>query len=248
MSTAVLPDQSRKPAEPAAPGGLATQAAERRANRDALQALGINPYPTRFERSATLAGPALGALLAGPGRPRGRARWQRRRAGGLAAGPRQTALRHHRGRQRGRAADVPGRPPSGRRGRRRGALDLGDWIGADGEVITSRRGELSVDVTELWLLSKALRPLPDKWHGLTETDTRYRQREVDLLANPEAAACSTSGSGPSSTMRRLMERSIRRGGDPDPAAAGRGAIARPFFTHANALDIDSACASRRSST
>ena len=63
-------------------------------------------------------------------------------------------------------------------------FDLGDWIGAEGEVITSRRGELSVDVTGLWLLSKALRPLPDKWHGLTDTDTRYRQREVDLLANP----------------------------------------------------------------
>ncbi len=65
-------------------------------------------------------------------------------------------------------------------------VDLGDWIGAEGEAITSRRGELSVDVTELWLLSKALRPLPDKWHGLTATDTRYRQREVDLLANPDS--------------------------------------------------------------
>ena len=64
--------------------------------------------------------------------------------------------------------------------------DLGDWIGAEGEAVTSRRGELSVDVAELWLLSKALRPLPDKWHGLTATDTRYRQREVDLLANADS--------------------------------------------------------------
>jgi len=65
-------------------------------------------------------------------------------------------------------------------------------------------GELSVDVTELWLLSKALRPLPDKWHGLTATDTRYRQREVDLLANPRAGRCSISDS----SHRRLRKQLV----------------------------------------
>ena len=105
--------------------------------------------------------------------------------------------------------------------------DLGDWIGAEGEVVTSRRGELSVDVTELWLLSKALRPLPDKWHGLTATDTRYRQREVDLLANPDSRGSSTSGSGPSppcagSWWPRASSRWTPRSSSPRPAGRWPG--------------------------
>ncbi|MFM8520771.1 MAG: OB-fold nucleic acid binding domain-containing protein, partial [Acidimicrobiaceae bacterium] len=65
-------------------------------------------------------------------------------------------------------------------------LDLGDWVGAHGEVMTTRKGELSIKVTAVELLSKALRPLPDKFHGLTDIDTRYRQRYADLIVNDEA--------------------------------------------------------------
>ena len=65
-------------------------------------------------------------------------------------------------------------------------LDLGDWIGAEGVMMKTRRGELSVKVREFGLLSKALRPLPDKWHGLADVDTRFRQRYVDLIANDDA--------------------------------------------------------------
>ena len=107
-------------------------------------------------------------------------------------------------------------------------------------MITSRRGELSVDVTELWLLSKALRPLPDKWHGLTATDTRYRQREVDLLANPDSRR---GVRHPVQGHRRPAHaswwpRTSSRWTRPILQPQAGGALARPFMTHANALDID----------
>src|SRR5947209_19716735 len=62
-------------------------------------------------------------------------------------------------------------------------LDLGDWIRAEGTVMKTKKGELSVKVTAFELLAKALRPLPDKWHGLADVDTRFRQRYVDLIVN-----------------------------------------------------------------
>ena len=65
-------------------------------------------------------------------------------------------------------------------------LDRGDWIGATGTVMTTRKGELSVKVQRFQLLAKALRPLPDKWHGLADVDTRFRQRYVDLIVNEDA--------------------------------------------------------------
>ena len=65
-------------------------------------------------------------------------------------------------------------------------LDLGDWVGAEGTVMKTKKGELSVKVTAFELLAKALRPLPDKWHGLADVDTRFRQRYVDLIVNEEA--------------------------------------------------------------
>ena len=118
-------------------------------------------------------------------------------------------------------------------------LDLGDWIGAEGEAITCRRGELSVDVTELWLLSKALRPLPDKWHGLTETDTRYRQREVDLLANPDSRRVFDIRIKAIAALRRqLVSEDFVEVDTPILQPQAGGALARPFMTHANALDID----------
>ena len=67
-----------------------------------------------------------------------------------------------------------------------GELDLGDWVGVEGTVMTTRKGELSVKVDRVELLAKAVRPMPDKWHGLTDTDTRFRQRYADLIVNEEA--------------------------------------------------------------
>ena len=117
--------------------------------------------------------------------------------------------------------------------------DLGDWIGAEGEAVTSRRGELSVDVTELWLLSKALRPLPDKWHGLTATDTRYRQREIDLLANPDSRQVfDTRFKAVAALRRQLVLEDFVEVDTPILQPQAGGALARPFMTHSNALDID----------
>jgi lysyl-tRNA synthetase class 2 len=118
-------------------------------------------------------------------------------------------------------------------------FDLGDWIGAEGEAITSRRGELSVDVTRLWLLSKALRPLPDKWHGLTSTDTRYRQREVDLLANPDSRKVFDIRIKAIAALRsQLVSEDFVEVDTPVLQPQAGGALARPFMTHSNALDID----------
>jgi lysyl-tRNA synthetase class 2 len=117
--------------------------------------------------------------------------------------------------------------------------DLGDWVGAEGEVMTSRRGELSVGVTELWLLSKALRPLPDKWHGLAATDIRYRQREVDLLANPDSRKVFDIRIRTVAALRRqLTEEGFVEVDTPMLQLQAGGALARPFVTHANALDVD----------
>ncbi len=119
-----------------------------------------------------------------------------------------------------------------------GHLDLGDWVGAEGEVITSRRGELSVDVVELTLLSKALRPPPDKWHGLSSTDTRYRQREVDLMANPESRRTFDIRFKTISALRKVLEdERFVEVETPILQPQAGGALARPFFTRSNALDI-----------
>ena len=238
MSTAVLPDQSRKPAEPAAPGGLATQAAERRANRDALQALGINPYPTRFERSATLAGLHSAHSGLDPDT----------RTGEVASvAGRVASLRGH-GKLRFatiedasgavqlmfRADHLPGDAAA-----IEALVDLGDWVGATGEVITSRRGELSVDVSGLEILSKALRPLPDKRHGLSDAETRYRQREVDLLANKESRRVFDIRFRTLFILRdRLETQGFMEVETPILQPQAGGALARPFFTHANALDTE----------
>ncbi len=119
------------------------------------------------------------------------------------------------------------------------ALDLGDWVGAGGEAITSRRGELSVDVEDLVLLAKALRPLPDKWHGLSTTDTRYRQREVDLLANPDSRRVFDIRFKTVAALRKhLVEEDFVEVETPILQSQAGGALARPFVTHANALDLD----------
>jgi lysyl-tRNA synthetase class 2 len=118
-------------------------------------------------------------------------------------------------------------------------LDVGDWIGATGELITSRRGELSVDVTDLEVLSKALRPMPDKWHGLSEAETRYRHREVDLLANRDSRRVFDIRFKTLSILRECLQAlDFVEVETPILQPQAGGAIARPFFTHANALDTE----------
>lgn len=118
-----------------------------------------------------------------------------------------------------------------------GHLSLGDWIGVRGEVMTTRKGELSVKVLEWTVLAETRRPFPDKWHGITDPDTRYRQRYVDLWVTDEARATLTARSRIVSLTRRWLEdRGFLEVETPALHPVPGGALARPFTTHHNALD------------
>jgi lysyl-tRNA synthetase class 2 len=118
-------------------------------------------------------------------------------------------------------------------------LDLGDWLGAEGAIMTTKRGELSVKVEELALLQKALRPLPDKWHGLADVELRSRRRYVDLMVNEEARQVATTRSRVISELRRQFEmRGFIEVETPVLLHQATGATARPFATSHNALDLE----------
>jgi lysyl-tRNA synthetase class 2 len=118
-------------------------------------------------------------------------------------------------------------------------LDLGDIVGAQGELFRTRRGEISLEVRHLTLLTKALRPLPDKWHGLKDPELRFRQRQVDLIANLEVREILKLRSHLITQFRRFLdERGFEEVETPMLHRVAGGAAARPFTTHHNALDME----------
>ena len=118
-------------------------------------------------------------------------------------------------------------------------LDLGDWVGVHGTVMATRTGELSVKPDQVQLLSKAVRPLPDKWHGLTDTDTRFRQRYADLIVNEEARRHFQVRHEVIASFRRTLHgEGFIEVETPVLHVEAGGAHARPFTTHHNTLDMD----------
>ena len=117
--------------------------------------------------------------------------------------------------------------------------DLGDIVGAVGVMFRTQKGELSIMVDKLRLLTKALRPLPDKWHGLTDLEARYRQRYLDLIMNDETRAVFRTRTAVIAFIRRFLnERGYLEVETPMMQVMAGGAAARPFITHHNSLDMD----------
>ncbi|MDZ4256582.1 MAG: amino acid--tRNA ligase-related protein [archaeon] len=118
-------------------------------------------------------------------------------------------------------------------------LDAGDYIGVEGEIVRTQRGELSVLAGSLTLLSKSIAPMPDKWHGISDIETRYRQRHIDLFMNPEVKKIFLERSKIIQTMRRVLdENGFVEVEIPTLQSSYGGANAKPFITHSNALDQD----------
>jgi lysyl-tRNA synthetase len=205
---------------------------------EALRERGIDPYPVRFDRDSTAA-----AL--------------REEFPGLAAGTDTGKLVHLAGRVMAERrhggldfADLQDETGSIQLLIRRDEvgsgelhdfsdLDLGDWIGVEGTVIASDRGELSVRVDKFELLSKSLRALPDVRHGLADPETRYRQRYLDLILDePSRRVFAIRSSVIATTRRVLIERGFVEVETPVLLDQAGGAAAKPFITHHNALDID----------
>lgn len=217
--------------------GLRAEKNRRLALLDGLREQGVEPYPYRFDRTHTL--------------QELRDTWGELEAGTETETEVSVAGRLMLIREQGKLVFATLRDRSGEvqlfvsKGvigdegfeRTRG-FDLGDWVGAHGTVMTTRKGELSVKVDRLDLLAKAIRPLPDKWKGLTDTDTRFRQRYTDLIVNDEARRAFEIRHAVIASFRKtLAERSFIEVETPVLHVEAGGAHARPFVTHHNSLDM-----------
>ncbi len=118
-------------------------------------------------------------------------------------------------------------------------LDFGDWVGVEGRLFRTKTNELTIWASRLHFLSKCLLPLPEKWHGLTDVETRYRQRYLDLIVNPDSRRVFEARSRIVAAIREFMtQRGYLEVETPMMQPIAGGAIARPFSTHHNALDMD----------
>ena len=118
-------------------------------------------------------------------------------------------------------------------------LDFGDWVGVEGRLFRTKTNEFMIWASRLYFLAKCLLPLPEKWHGLTDVEIRYRQRYLDLIVNPDARRLFETRSRIVSAIREFMTaRGYLEVETPMMQPVAGGAIARPFIAHHNALDVD----------
>lgn len=217
--------------------GLEGQIQQRRAKLDRLRGQGIEPFPARFHRSHTNAD-AVDKFV------------KSEATGGYKRPPkRRLAGRVTAQRVMGRMAFLDIQDGTGRVqiNLRRDAvgdaqfdllkeLDLGDFVGVTGPLFRTRTGEVTVQVQQLTVLAKSLRPPPEKWHGLQNVELRYRQRYLDLIANAEVRKLFEVRSRIVSEMRRFLEeRGFLEMETPILLTIPAGAMAQPFATHHNAL-------------
>jgi lysyl-tRNA synthetase, class II len=223
------------------PEGWPEESAQRLAKIEALRGKGINPYPNRFDRTHTLAEivrahrdtsaddlEALNLEVRIAGRVLTKRTMGKASFATLSDGDAQLQLfaRQNDVGPEAYAVLVD-------------LVDRGDFVGAAGRVMRTKTGELSVQAVELTFLSKALLPPPEKWHGLSDVEVRYRQRYVDLIANPEVRRTFVARSRMVGALRRFLDdRGYFEVETPMMQAIPGGALARPFVTHHNALDID----------
>jgi len=204
----------------------------------ALRAAGTDPYPYRFDRSSDI-GPVrtqYDSIEAGT-----ETETVVRLAGRLMLKREQGRLTF--GQIRDRSGEIQLFVSAGVIGKESFAefndLDRGDWVGVEGLVMATKKGELSVKVSSWQLLSKAVRPLPDKWKGLADVDARYRQRYVDLTVNADARRVFEVRFAAVDAIRQVLRsRGYLEVETPILNLQQGGATARPFITHYNALDID----------
>jgi lysyl-tRNA synthetase class 2 len=224
--------------QPDGEGGLDRLIAERRSKLERLRAAGVDPFPRAYPGRREIAEVrAAGEALAA-----GETAGEAVRVAGRLVG--------RRGQGRVVFADLEDRSGRiqlwgsvdrlGEEGLAALAdLDLGDLIGAEGPLARTKRGEVSVAVDGLTLLAKSLRPPPDKHHGLRDPELRYRQRYLDLLANPETREVFLVRAAAISAVRRFLDdRGFMEVETPVLQPLYGGAAARPFVTHHNALDRD----------
>jgi len=220
-------------------GDVSDQVLQRRANLDGLKVLGVDPYPRGFDGATPIA-----ALVTEHGEKTGEVleadQIRARTAGRILAirsFGKASFLQISDGRARVqiyiRKDSVPEIDF-----RVFGLLDLGDWVGVEGRLFRTRTNEFSVWASGLTFLSKCLLPLPEKWHGLQDVEIRYRQRYLDLIVNPDSRRVFEVRSRAVTAVRGfLTERGFLEVETPMMQPMAGGALARPFVTHHNALDM-----------